>query len=67
MEEWPDGFAVSGPVTLRGGAAESLGDHRLAMVFSLAGLVAEGEVAVAGTGFIGDSFPEFSSVMRSLR
>ena len=67
VEEWPDGFAVSGPVTLRGGAAESLGDHRLAMVFSLAGLVAEGEVAVAGTGFIGDSFPEFSSVMRSLR
>ena len=67
VEEWPDGFSVSGPVRLRGGATDSRGDHRLAMVFSLAGLVAEGEVTVAGTGYIGDSFPEFSSVMRSLR
>jgi 3-phosphoshikimate 1-carboxyvinyltransferase len=67
LEESPDGFAISGPVRLRGGAVDSMGDHRLAMVFSLAGLLADGDVRVAGTEFIGDSFPEFSSVMRSLR
>ena len=67
LEESPDGFAISGPVRLRGGAVDSMGDHRLAMVFSLAGLLADGDVRVAGTEFIGDSFPEFSSAMRSLR
>ncbi len=67
VEDSLDGFAVSGPVRLRGGATDSRGDHRLAMVFSLAGLLAEGDVRVAGTEFIGDSFPEFSSVMGSLR
>ena len=67
VEESRDGFAISGPTRLRGGAVDSRGDHRLAMVFSLAGLLAEGEVTVAGTEFIGDSFPEFPAVMRSLQ
>ncbi len=67
VEESRDGFAVSGPTRLHGGAVDSLGDHRLAMVFSLAGLLAAGGVTVAGTEFIGDSFPEFRSVMRSLQ
>ena len=67
VQESRDGFAISGPTRLRGGAVDSRGDHRLAMVFSLAGLLADGEVTVAGTEFIGDSFPEFPAVMRSLQ
>ncbi len=67
VEEGRDGFAVTGPTRLRVGAVDSKGDHRLAMVFSLAALLADGGVAVAGTEFIGDSFPEFPSVLRSLR
>jgi 3-phosphoshikimate 1-carboxyvinyltransferase len=67
VAESRDGFAVSGPTRLHGGEVDSRGDHRLAMVFSLAALVSEGEVTVAGTEFIGDSFPEFGSVLRSLQ
>ncbi len=66
VEEGRDGFAVTGPTRLRVGTVDSKGDHRLAMVFSLAGLLAGDEVAVAGTEFIGDSFPEFASVLGAL-
>ncbi len=66
VEEGRDGFAVTGPTRLRVGTVDSKGDHRLAMVFSLAGLLAGDEVAVAGTEFIGDYFPEFASVLGAL-
>ena len=66
IEELPDGFAVTGPTPLAGGRVDSGGDHRLAMVFSLAGLVAREEVVVQGAEFIGDSFPEFDEVLGGL-
>lgn len=67
VEELSDGFAVRGPTPFRGGVCEAAGDHRLAMAFTVAGLIASGAVVVHGMEFVGDSFPEFEMVLRSLR
>lgn len=65
-EELPDGFVVRGPTPLRPGSCDSLGDHRLAMAFAVAGLAASGPVRVAGMGSVADSFPGFAEVLRGL-
>jgi 3-phosphoshikimate 1-carboxyvinyltransferase len=65
-EELADGFVVRGPTRLRGAACDALTDHRLAMVFTLAGLVSAGTVEVAGSEFVSDSFPGFFSTLAEL-
>jgi 3-phosphoshikimate 1-carboxyvinyltransferase len=66
IEERDDGFVVQGPTRLRGAPVHGHGDHRLAMALVVAGLVAEGETVVEGTEAIGESFPGFVDLMRSL-
>lgn len=65
-EELEDGFMVRGPTQLRGGLCDALTDHRLAMTFTLAGLVSSGDVEVTGSEFIADSFPGFFTSLREL-
>ena len=67
IEERPDGFAVTGPTRLRGGAVDAGGDHRLAMAFAVAALVAAGPVSIDGLDSVADSFPGFLQVLESLR
>lgn len=62
-EELPDGFAVAGPSRLDGGAVDSLGDHRLAMTFAVAGLIASRPVRVEGMETAADSFPGFADAL----
>jgi 3-phosphoshikimate 1-carboxyvinyltransferase len=66
-EELPDGFTVTGPRALRGGAVDALGDHRLAMAFAVAALIADGPVAIDGLDSISDSYPGFLAMLDSLR
>jgi 3-phosphoshikimate 1-carboxyvinyltransferase len=66
-EELPDGFVVHGPVALAGGRCDARSDHRLAMAFTLAGLVASERVTVVGMEFVGDSFPDFVRALEALR
>jgi 3-phosphoshikimate 1-carboxyvinyltransferase len=61
-----DGFVVEGPTRLRGGKVTSHGDHRLAMALAVAGLIADGDVEIAGAECIDDSFPGFAGLMQSL-
>ena len=65
VEEFDDGIAVSGPTRLRGAAVNSFGDHRIAMAFSVAALIAEGETEIDGAECVGISFPEFYELLRS--
>ncbi|MGA7172428.1 MAG: 3-phosphoshikimate 1-carboxyvinyltransferase [Candidatus Dormiibacterota bacterium] len=65
-EELQDGFVVRGPTALRGGRCHALGDHRLAMTFTLAGLMSRAPVVVVGGEFIADSFPGFSALLAGL-
>ncbi len=59
IEEFEDGFAISGPQRLSGGRVETSGDHRIAMAFAIAGLIAEGTTEVIDAGCASVSFPGF--------
>jgi 3-phosphoshikimate 1-carboxyvinyltransferase len=63
IEQHPDGFTIEGPSRLRGARVEAHADHRLAMALAVAGLIAEGETIIEGWECVGDSFPNFTSLL----
>jgi 3-phosphoshikimate 1-carboxyvinyltransferase len=66
VEEFDDGMRVSGGVRLRGAKIEPRGDHRIAMAFTVAGLLAKGETEITGAECVGVSFPEFFELLESV-
>ena len=58
IEETPDGAIIHGGA-LHGGEADSAGDHRCAMSFSIAGLVASAPVRILDCANVATSFPGF--------
>ena len=66
VEEFDDGLAVSGRTQLHGALIDSHGDHRIAMAFSVAALIADGETEIAGAECVAISFPEFFTLLESL-
>ena len=54
-----DGFVIDGPTPLKGAVVRSHGDHRLAMMLTVAALVADGETVIEGAGAVDVSFPDF--------
>jgi 3-phosphoshikimate 1-carboxyvinyltransferase len=67
IEELPDGLRITGPTPLRGAVLDSAGDHRLAMTFAIAGLIARGETQIADADCVDISFPTFWRDLESLR
>ena len=67
IEEQPDGFHVRGAHRLRGGEVDARNDHRLAMAFAIAALGASGPTTIHDAGAAAVSYPEFFSVLESLR
>ena len=59
IEEFEDGFAITGPQRLVGGRVETYGDHRIAMAFAIAALIAEGTSEIIDAECATVSFPEF--------
>lgn len=66
IDEYEDGFALSGPQLLKGAVVDGHDDHRVAMSMVIAALVAEGETIVEDAKCIHDSFPGFVELMQSL-
>ena len=66
VEEFEDGLVVPGPTRLRGARIDSHGDHRIAMAFSIAALIADGETEIDGFECVGISFPEFFGLLESV-
>jgi 3-phosphoshikimate 1-carboxyvinyltransferase len=66
VREYDDGFSVEGPVRLKAARLSSYEDHRIAMAFSIAGLLAEGESEIVGSDCVAVSFPEFFECLESL-
>ena len=62
-----DDIAIEGPTPLAGAATESLDDHRLAMTFAIAGLIAAGETAVGAPGSASISYPGFFRQLEEVR
>jgi 3-phosphoshikimate 1-carboxyvinyltransferase len=67
IQELPDGFVIEGTGRLRGARVESHGDHRLAMAFAVAGLLAEGETTIEGAESVAVSYPGFWDDIDRLR
>jgi 3-phosphoshikimate 1-carboxyvinyltransferase len=52
---------------LRGARLDAYGDHRIAMAFTVAALLAEGDSEMAGAAeCVGVSFPEFFGLLETL-
>ncbi|MGI9021495.1 MAG: 3-phosphoshikimate 1-carboxyvinyltransferase [Solirubrobacterales bacterium] len=66
IEATGDGFVVSGTGSLRGGALDSHGDHRLAMLGAVAGLASTEGVEVSGFEAAVVSYPGFEADLRGL-
>ena len=61
----PDGIEISGG-EMDGATIESGGDHRIAMAFSVAGLLAKGEVIIRECRQVATSFPNFVELADSV-
>ena len=66
VEEFEDGLFVKGSTKLHGALIESYGDHRIAMAFSVAALLADGPSEVSGASCVDISFPEFFELLRQV-
>jgi 3-phosphoshikimate 1-carboxyvinyltransferase len=58
VRELPDGLIIRGG-RLSGGKVDSCGDHRIAMSFAIASLIADGPIDIANTAQVATSFPGF--------
>jgi 3-phosphoshikimate 1-carboxyvinyltransferase len=67
IDEAADGFHVRARQRLRGGDVDAADDHRLAMAFAIAALGATGPTTIHGAGAAAVSYPEFFTVLESLR
>jgi 3-phosphoshikimate 1-carboxyvinyltransferase len=66
IEAREDGFVVQGTRALRGGVIEAHGDHRLAMLGAVAGLVSQEGVEVVGMEAAAVSYPGFIDDLAAL-
>ena len=66
IEELPEGLVIRGLPRLAGGAAESAGDHRIAMSAAVAASVCAGPVTVRGAECTAKSYPRFWEDLESL-
>ena len=62
-----DDLHIEGGRTLRGAATDSLDDHRLAMTFAVAGLVASGDTTIERPGSAAVSYPGFFDDLERVR
>jgi 3-phosphoshikimate 1-carboxyvinyltransferase len=62
-----EGFRIRGvPTRIRGGTVDSRGDHRIAMLGAVAGLVSRDGVEVEGAEAVAVSFPGFFGLLESV-
>jgi len=66
LEERHDGIRIKGGAVLKGCAAESYGDHRIAMSLSIAALMAEGTTTINNASCVDISFPGFFEELKRL-
>ena len=66
IELHSDGFHVPGRQRFRAAELDSFGDHRLAMAFAVAALLADGESVIEGAEAARVSFPGFFDALRQI-
>ncbi len=66
VEEFDDGLNIKGPAKLRGALIDGCGDHRIAMAFSIAALIASGATKINGVSAVNISFPGFYKMLAGI-
>jgi 3-phosphoshikimate 1-carboxyvinyltransferase len=66
VEEFEDGLRIAGPIRLHGARIDPRGDHRIAMTFAIAALLADDETEITGADCVSVSFPEFFDLLASV-
>jgi len=66
VSELPDGLQITGPTPLTATGIDGQGDHRIAMSFAVAGLIASGVTEIEGAEWADISFPGFFEVLARL-
>lgn len=66
VEEFNDGLSIKGPAKLKGAVIDSFGDHRIAMAFSIAALIADGATIINGVSAVNISFPGFYEELKKI-
>ncbi len=66
VKETPDGLVIEGAARLKGAEIDSYGDHRVAMAFSVVGLVAESDTLIGDSSCANISFPGFYNELNRL-
>lgn len=62
-----DGMIITGGRSLQGASIDSKLDHRIAMSFAIAGLMADGTTTIKGSECVNISYPTFYSDLASLQ
>ena len=65
-EALDDGMIIEGGEYYGGGIVDSNGDHRIAMAFSIAGIIAKAPVTINNCRNVATSFPEFVNTAKDL-
>ncbi len=66
VDERSDGLDIHGAGRLTGGRADSCGDHRIAMMISIASLICDDKVMLTNYGAVSKSYPSFYEKLKSL-
>lgn len=66
IEELEDGMIIKGKSKLKGAEIETFKDHRIAMAFSIANLISDGEVKLDNKLCIDISFPGYFDLLKYL-
>lgn len=66
IETYEDGFKIVGPQKLHGADIKTFHDHRIAMAFTIAGLVSDGETVIHDAECCAVSYPEFYETLSEL-
>lgn len=67
ITEYPDGLDISGQASLHGAEIDAHLDHRIAMTFAVAAMIADGETTLTGADCIATSYPRFWEDMKELQ
>ena len=66
VEEREDGFIIQGPQHFRGAEITTEHDHRIAMAFSVAGLLASGSTVINHSECVSVSMPHFYDMLETI-
>lgn len=66
VSESPEGMEIEGSCALEGARVDSNRDHRLAMMWSIAGLAAKGTTTIDGWEWVSVSYPGYEDTLREV-